>query len=180
MPDLPGDIESRTPRAMLKGMTTHKPKRSCLQYSHRKLFVLSLLFAVAGCCFALWCFWPRQPWWLEVRLSSAAEYDRQHYDKIKRAILADPNYLLGKTLDEVTKQFGMEGIPWDNASFQQPPNWYRVYHFRGFGLFLTVELCQRGSHRRAKGLGQPLTCGKWNITAFGGLQINTLASKSTA
>jgi hypothetical protein len=73
--------------------------------------------------------------------SWTADYDRERYAQISNAIKADKQRLLGKSFDEVSKQFGLGGICWDDASFQQaPPTQYRIYHFRGFAFHVTVDL----------------------------------------
>ena len=120
-------------------MTTTEPqpaeskgKRRWFRISQRKLLVLTLLFVVSGIGFALWS--------LGLPLSWTADYDKDRYTEIRRAIEADPQHLLGKSLDEVTKTFGLENVPWDESySFQAPPGENRIYHFRGFALYVFLS-----------------------------------------
>jgi hypothetical protein len=113
-----------------------KAKRWWFRLNGRKSLVFVLLFVVSGIWLALWR--------LEIQmlpLSWTADYDRDRYTQIQRAIRADKQRLLGKSFDEVSNQFGLAGIPWDDASFQQmPPTQYRIYHFRGFAFHVTVDL----------------------------------------
>jgi hypothetical protein len=68
------------------------------------------------------------------------DFDRNRYVEIHDAIKADKSHLLGKSFDEVSKRFGLESVPWDDASFQGPNGSYRIYHFRGFAFYVTVGL----------------------------------------
>lgn len=67
------------------------------------------------------------------------DFDRTRYAEIHEAIKADEHHLLGKSFDEVSKRFGLEGVPWDDAGCQRPPNSDRIYHFRGFAFHVTVD-----------------------------------------
>jgi len=68
------------------------------------------------------------------------DYDRDRYTEIHEAIKADDHHLLGKSLDEISKRFGLEGVPWDDDFFQLgPPGSRRIYHFRGFALYMIVD-----------------------------------------
>jgi hypothetical protein len=113
-----------------------KAKRRWFRFSRRKLLVLTLLFVVSGLWLALRSF--------GLPLSWTADYDKESYTQIRRAIDADQRHLLGKSLDEVTKEFSLEDVPWDDGSFQQPPGMYRIYHFRGFAFYVTLELLPAG------------------------------------
>lgn len=79
-----------------------------------------------------------------------ANFDRSRYAEIREAIRADEHHLLGKSLDEVSKRFRLESVPWDDASFQGGPGSSRIYHFRGFAFFVMVawELPEDSSLRR--------------------------------
>ena len=113
-----------------------KARRWGFRFSGWKLLVLTLLFVVSGIGLALWS--------LGLPLSWTAGYDRERYAQIRRAIEADPKHLLGKSFDEVTKELRLEDVPWDDAAFQQPPGMFRIYHFRGFALYVTLELLPPG------------------------------------
>jgi hypothetical protein len=113
-----------------------KATRRWFRFSRRKLLVLTLLFVVSGIGLAFWT--------LGLPLSWTADYDRDRYTRIHRAIQADPQHLLGKSFDEVAKEFSLEGVPWDDGAFQQPSGMFRIYHFRGFALYVTLELLPAG------------------------------------
>ncbi len=114
-----------------------KDKRRWFRFSRRKLLVFTFLFVVSGICLALRSFW--------LPLSWTADYDRERCTKIVKAIEADPQHLLGKPLEEVAKELGLEGVPWDDVSFQEPPDHSsRMYHFRGFALHVTLKRLPAG------------------------------------
>jgi hypothetical protein len=108
-----------------------KAKNRSFRLSRRKLFVLTLLSVVSGIALIAWS--------TGLPLSWTADYDKERYNHIRRAIEADPQHLLGKSLDEVTKRLGLEGVPWDSGEdFQGPRGEFRIYHLRGFALYVTV------------------------------------------
>ena len=72
-------------------------------------------------------------------LSWTADYDRVRYDEIRWAIDADARHLLGTSFDEFSRQMRLEAVPWDDAAIQQEPGMFRVYHFRGFALYVTLS-----------------------------------------
>jgi hypothetical protein len=82
--------------------------------------------------------------------SIAADYDTQRFDQIARAIAADKNQLLDKSLDEVTKLLGLEKVSWDEGYTNYPDGELRIYHFRGFYLTLHLELLPPGINPRRK------------------------------
>jgi hypothetical protein len=77
-------------------------------------------------------------------VSWTADYDGKRYTQIRRAIDADPKHLLGKSLDEISRKLRLEDVPWDDAACQQEPGMYRIYHFRGFALHVTLERLPAG------------------------------------
>ena len=101
-----------------------------------KLLVLILLLAASGFIgFAV------SVWAVGDPLFWTADYDKERYTQIRWAIAVDPKHLVGKHLDEVTKALGLEDVPWDDASDGvQHPGQFRIYHFRGFALYLTVDV----------------------------------------
>jgi len=110
-----------------------QPKSHWFQLARRKSLVLILLFAASGIGLAVWNLGLPPSW--------TADYDKERYTQIRAAIAADKQHLLGKSFDEVSKQFDLEGVPWDDASVQQsPPCQYRICHFRGFAFYVTVDL----------------------------------------
>jgi hypothetical protein len=106
------------------------------------LLVLSLLFAVSGIWLAL-----RN---LSLPLSWTADYDKERYNQIRRVIEADPQHLLGKSLEEVTKKLRLEDVPWDDFGIQQLLSTTRIYHFRGFALYVHLQLRPPGTPKSNK------------------------------
>lgn len=105
-----------------------------------RLASIALVFALAGLLLAVLFFAVRD---FSVGLSEeTTEYDKDRYDQIREAIhqapgarRGDPQHLRGKLLDELTKELSLDGIPWDDISFQEPVGGStRLYHFRGFAL----------------------------------------------
>ena len=84
-----------------------KAKRRWFRFSRAKLFVLTLLLVVCAVWLAVWIL--RQPpgWTLD--------HDRKRYNQIQTAIDADPNHLLGSSLEQVTKELRLENVPWDDG-----------------------------------------------------------------
>ncbi len=113
-----------------------KAKRRWFRFSRAKLFVLTILLVVCGIWLAVWIL--RQPpgWTLD--------HDRKRYNQIQTAIDADPHHLLGRSLEQVTKELRLENVPWDDGSTQNGPGTYRVYHFRGFALYVTLQSLPAG------------------------------------
>ena len=68
------------------------------------------------------------------------EYDKAMYARISKAIAADPRHLSGKRLYEFIRELDLEDIPWDDASVQNQAGFFRIYHFRGFQLYVNVYL----------------------------------------
>jgi len=71
-------------------------------------------------------------------------YDKERYSQIVRAIDADPEHLLGKSLEEITRELSLEGVPYDQGDepqwgFLETPE-TRIYHFRGFACYVTLSL----------------------------------------
>ena len=73
-------------------------------------------------------------------------YDRDRYWQIKDAIHADSTNFIGRRLDEVSEKLGLEAVRWDEGY----SNWghglgeERVYHFRGFSLWISLEILPEG------------------------------------
>ena len=111
-------------------------ERRWFRFRRRNLLVLALTFVGSGIGAALWS--------SGLPLSWTADYDKERYTEIRRAIEADPRHLLGKPFDEVAKAFGLDDVPWDDVAFQQPSGMARVYHFRGFALYVTLEALPAG------------------------------------
>lgn len=114
-----------------------QPKSGRFRFTWPKLLVLTLLFAASGFIwFAVWAvLFGLPPTWTNI------DYDKERYRQIRNAIAADPKHLLGKYLDEVTKSLSLEDVPWDDASAGvQHMGQFRIYHFRGFALYVTVDL----------------------------------------
>lgn len=108
-----------------------KANRRLFRFSRPKLLVLTLLFVVSGIWIAVWN--------LQLPVSWTADYDKERYTQIRRVIADDQQHLLGKSLDEVSKAISLENVSWDDGGFQQPSGMYRIYHFRGFAFYVTLE-----------------------------------------
>lgn len=108
-------------------------KSRCFRFTWPNLLILTLLLAASVFGFVVLTG--------GLPLSWTADYDKEKYMQIRTGIAADKQRLLGKSLAEVSKQFDLEVVPWDDASFQQmPPHQYRIYHFRGFAFYITVDV----------------------------------------
>ncbi|MGO8747289.1 MAG: hypothetical protein ACLQNE_14990 [Thermoguttaceae bacterium] len=119
------------------------PKGRLFCYSHSKLFVLLCLFIVLGISLALWIAGPPLSW--------IYDYDKERYTQIKRAIEADQQHLCGKSFDEVAEELSLQDVPWDDFNIQQgPDNQLRIYHFRGFALYVTLEILPAGITPQSK------------------------------
>jgi len=83
-------------------------------------------------------------WVTGLPLSWTADYDRATYARIINAIAADPQHLCGRRLYDVARELGLEDAPWDDGNVQNLPGSYRVYHFRGFALYVTLDYMRQG------------------------------------
>ena len=85
-----------------------KAKRRWFPLSRTEVYVLTFLFVVCAVWLAVWIL--RQPpgWTLD--------HDRKRYNQIQTAIDADPNHLLGSSLEQVTEELRLENVPWDDGS----------------------------------------------------------------
>jgi hypothetical protein len=79
-------------------------------------------------------------------LSWTADYDRARYARIIKAIAADPKHLCGRRLCDVSRELGLEEVPWDDGNVQNLPGSYRIYHFRGFALYVSLDYMREGIH----------------------------------
>jgi hypothetical protein len=122
-----------TPSAPECAQTT---KSRWFPFNRRNVFVFTLLFVACGIGLALWS--------LGLPVSWTADYDGKRYTQICSAIDADPKHLLGKSFDEISRKLGLEDVPWDDAAVQQEPGMFRIYHFRGFALYVTLERLPAG------------------------------------
>jgi hypothetical protein len=66
------------------------------------------------------------------------EYDKATYARISKAIAADPRHLSGKRLYDFIRELDLEDIPWDDANVQNEAGSFRIYHFRGFALYVNL------------------------------------------
>jgi hypothetical protein len=94
------------------------------------------LAVVSGVALTLWA--------MGLPLSWTADYDRTSYDRIIEAIAADPQHLCGTRLDDAGRELGLEDFPWDDGNVQNLPGSYRIYHFRGFALYVTLDYMREG------------------------------------
>ena len=107
------------------------------RFGRWKLIVFALPLVVCEIGFEMW----RQGF----PLSCTADYDRVRYDEIRWAIDADPKHLLGTSFDEFSRQMRLDAVPWDDAAIQQEPGMFRIYHFRGFALYVTLSRLPPGT-----------------------------------
>jgi hypothetical protein len=119
----------------------------------RTLIVIAFLSALAGTSLALSTRY--------LPLSWTADYDRVSYYRIGRAIAADPTHLRGKPFDRVRRELGLDEVPWDDGgALQLLDGVYRIYHFRGFALHVTMQLLPAGATpdriERPSGTGEDL------------------------
>jgi hypothetical protein len=101
-----------------------------------RLLAVAGLFVVSGVAFSVWA--------IGLPLSWAADYDRARYARITRAIAADPQHLGGRRLYDAGREVGLEDAPWDDANAQNRPGSFRIYHFRGFALYVSLEWGRQG------------------------------------
>jgi hypothetical protein len=112
------------------------PKRRWFRFRWYHVCIGLLLFVVSGFGCALLILGNPRFW--------TFDYDRTRYNQIRRAIDADSNHLRGRPLDEIVKTLGLENVPWDDGNVQNEPGSYRIYHFRGFSLNVTLEQWPEG------------------------------------
>ena len=101
-----------------------------------------LLVGIA--CLAVVCGLALTVWATGLPLSWTADYDRAQYNRIVSAIAADPKHLGGRRLYDVAHQLGFEDVPWDDGSVQNRAGSMRIYHFRGFALWVTLDYMRDG------------------------------------
>ena len=73
------------------------------------------------------------------------DYDKTRYDQMETLINSSTNHLLGKSLDEVSDLLSLKGAPWDAAYTSYPSGEARIYHFRGYYLYLHLEILPKGT-----------------------------------
>lgn len=102
----------------------------------RVLFGIACLSIVSGVALSIWVF--------GIPLSWTADYDRASYARIKHAIAADPQHFCGKRLYDVLRELGLENAHWDDGNVQNLPGSSRLYHFRGFALYVSLDYMAEG------------------------------------
>jgi hypothetical protein len=100
------------------------------------LLGIAWLAVVSGFALYVWATGLPLPW--------TADYDRASYSRIVKAIAADPKRLCGRRLYDVARELGMDDAPWDDANVQNRPGSFRIYHFQGFALYVTLEYMRQG------------------------------------
>lgn len=73
-----------------------------------------------------------------------ADYDRAVYARVRQAVEADPHGEHGRPFDEVSRELGLDDVPWDDAAFQSEPGMYRIYHYHGFALHVWLRRFRAG------------------------------------
>ncbi len=98
-----------------------------------------ILLGIGACLlFVLFVLWARG-----LPRSWVFDYDHAAYADIAKKFTANPQRLAGRRFDDVSRELGLEDIPWDDINFQAPGPCL-MYHFRGFALILRLEY----SHER--------------------------------
>jgi hypothetical protein len=129
-------------------LTEVEPQRRWFRLRVWKLLVLTLVFVLSALGLVIW--------FVGLPLSWTVDYDSKRFRQIESAIEADPQHLLGKPFAEVSRELGLESVPWDDVALQRPTGTCRMYHFRGFRLYMTVELLPAGI--------TPASREQWNAT----------------
>ncbi len=93
------------------------------------IICLSVVFALA---LYIWIRSLPPFWWLD--------HDKAMYARISKAIAADPSHLSGKRLYDFIRELDLEDIPWDDANVQNQAGSLRIYHFRGFNLYVNLSV----------------------------------------
>jgi len=115
-----------------------KPKRRWLRSEWWKAIAGAIVILAAAAALELWA--------SGLPLSWTAEYDRAKYRQITRAIAADTGRLRHQPFDKVRTAFGLDEAPWDDGiAFQLPEGMYRIYHFPGFAVHITLQRLPIGS-----------------------------------
>lgn len=97
---------------------------------------LAGLAVVSGVALAIWAVGLPPSWTMD--------YDRTRYARIIKAIAADPQHLCGRRLDDASEELGVEDVPWDDGNVQNVPGSVRIYHFRGFRVYVTLDYTREG------------------------------------
>ena len=108
-----------------------KAERGRFRFGRRTIYVFKLVFVFGGILVWLWI--------QGIPVAWTANYDRERYYEMRRVIEGDRKRLLGKTFAEASQLLRLDGVPWDDVAVKQEPGMFRVYHFRGFALYLTLR-----------------------------------------
>ncbi len=114
-----------------------RAERARRRFVGRKIFVVAILLVVSAIGLVL-----RNE---ALPLSWTADYDRVRYSQIRRAIDSDPKHLTGLTFEEFSRRFGLGDVPWDDGAVQMEAGMFRIYHFRGFSLHVSLRRLPPGS-----------------------------------
>jgi hypothetical protein len=68
------------------------------------------------------------------------DYDKVRYEKMERIIVQSTNMLAGLSLSQASKLLSLEDARWDEGYSNAPLGQKRIYHFRGFCLWLELEV----------------------------------------
>ena len=126
-----------------------RARRRWFRFRWWKLLVLSLMLVVCGVGIGL------RAWDCGLPMAWVVDYDKARYNEIYDAIEADPQHLLGARFDEVSNELRLDHVPWDDIATQVPMGKLRMYHFRGFRLYVTLMLLPQGITPSVK---------QWNTT----------------
>ncbi len=105
-------------------------------YRRYLLLGIACLAVVSGVALYVWA--------TGLPLSWTADCDRARYARIVKAIAADPQHLCSRRLYDVGRELSLEDAPWDDGNVQNLPGSYRIYHFRGFALYVSLDYMRQG------------------------------------
>jgi hypothetical protein len=127
-------------KALVKAppVTTAGSKREGRRSRTRWYVLLGIasLSAISGIALYIWA--------IGLPLSWAFDYDSVRYTRITNAIARDPQHLGGRRLYDVSRELGLEDVSWDDGNVQNLAGSLRIYHFRGFALYVTLDYMGEG------------------------------------
>jgi hypothetical protein len=153
-----------------------KAERGRFRFGPRTIYVFKLVVVLGAILLTLLS--------QGIPVAWTADYDRERYYEIRRVIEGDRKRLLDRSFAEVSQLLRLDGVPWDNVSFQQEPGMFRVYHFRGFALYVTLQRFPPGitpeSHTPWTASGEELdrTGVLWLANRYPSLEIDEVTDRA--
>lgn len=132
---------------MTPAITATEPQGDCRRPWPRRIVIRLIVFLSLASVLAIayWASGLPLPWdedWMagyNRARSWTAEYDKASYYRITRAIAADPQRFCGRRLDDLSRELSLEDVPWDDGNLQNMPGSFRIYHFPGFALYVSLD-----------------------------------------